>query len=204
MPFLQTIERDEVNISFWRATERQNEMLSFLPDGHDYAPTLNTFKSDRRRVEWLATRCLLHHLLGPDVRSYHLPSGRPFLLGSDLEISISHTDQLVAIALAPAGLEVGLDLEHNIDRAYRLMHRYLPEDEQAALVHNPTDAAMLWSAKEAIYKLCDTEGLAFLDDIHIYKECGQLLAELPTLSAQAVLDIDYLHDCAFALARYLR
>lgn len=179
-------------------------MLSFLPADKGYAQRVASFKSEHRRLEWLATRALLHHVLGQEATLDYLPSGRPVLVDADEEVSITHSGPLVALAIAPAGLEIGIDLESNLERAYRLMPRYLSDDEQAALVHHPDDAALLWCAKEAIYKLCDIEGLRFLDDMHLYKAGGQLFAELPTLAVQISLDVEDIFGAAFAVARYLR
>lgn len=204
MPFLQTIERDDVRISFWRTTERQSEMLSFLPADKGYAQRIAGFKSERRRLEWLAVRALLHHVLGDEAAIDYLPSGRPLLVDTDQELSITHTGDLVALAIAPAGLEIGIDLERKYERAYQMMARYLSDEEQAKLVRHPDDAALLWCAKEAIYKLCDTKGLRFLDDMRLYKAGGQLFAELPTLAVEIALDTEHIHGVAFAVARYLR
>ena len=182
MPFLKETQIDDVSISFWHITECQNEMLALLPNNRHYAEQVATFRSERRRKEWLAVRCLLHRQLGPEAEIGYLSTGRPVLLNADLE--------------------VGIDIEHNIDRAFRLVHRFLTDEEQEELIVTPSDATLLWCAKEAVYKLCDTEGLSFLDDICLEMERGQLLAKLPTLNEEAVLLTDVVEECAFALARY--
>lgn len=202
MPFLKETQIDDVSISFWHITECQNEMLALLPNNRHYAEQVATFRSEHRRKEWLAVRCLLHRQLGPEAEIGYLSTGRPVLLNVDLEVSISHSDHLAALAIAPSGMEVGIDIEHNIDRAFRLVHRFLTDEEQEELIVTPSDATLLWCAKEAVYKLCDTEGLSFLDDICLEMERGQLLAKLPTLNEEAVLLTDVVEECAFALARY--
>lgn len=203
MPFIKETQIDDVSISFWHITECQNEMLEFLPRSQNYAKQIETFRSEHRRKEWLAVRCLLHRQLGTEAEISYLSTGRPVLLNNDLELSISHSGQLAALALAPSGLEIGIDIEHDTDRAFRLAHRFLTKEEQEELVITPSDATLLWCAKEAVYKLCDTEGLSFLDDICLEMERGQLLAKLPTLSEEVVLTTDVIEECAFALARYL-
>lgn len=203
MPFLKTITFSPISISFWRIDEREDEMLLILPPDKKYAETAARFRSARRRKEWLATRCLLHLLLGTEAELTYLPSGKPQLshdTNADFEISVSHSSEWAALALAPKGREIGLDVECFGERAYKLRHRFLSNDE-LPLANNEQQACLMWCAKEAVYKLCDTAGLRFLEDMKLQKKSGQLYIELPTLKKRAIIHshIEEKHGIAFAL-----
>lgn len=125
------------------------------------------YKSETRRFEFLATRLLLRAVLGSGVEIAYHPTGRPYLRGNVCSnISVSHTDGYVAIALSVQ--RVGLDVERITLRQLRLRHRFMSpaECEQAERFASPEQAAAIaWSAKEALYKLVDVPGTDLLDGL---------------------------------------
>lgn len=203
MPFLEEFQLNHVSISFWRIQEREDEMLMLLPEYHAYAERIALFKSESRRKEWLATRCLLHRRLGEEATIGYLPTGRPILqmANEEAEISVSHTGGWAALAVAPGRERVGLDMERLSGRAFRVRQRFLNDDE-LALATDETAASVLWSAKEAIYKLCDQEGMLFLGDMILRNEGEGLLADLPKMGREAVVSTMIYEDCAVAVARF--
>lgn len=203
MPFQEEIQLNHVSISFWRIQEREDEMLMLLPEGYAYAEHIASFKSEKRRKEWLATRCLLHRRLGEETTIEYLPTGRPVLRTNpkNAEISVSHTGDWAALAVSFDGERVGLDMERLSGRAFRVRQRFLNVDE-SSLVTDETEASRLWSAKEAIYKLCDKEGMLFLGDMILRKEGDELLAKLPTMGKEAVVSTMLYEDCVVSVARF--
>lgn len=125
------------------------------------------YKSETRRFEFLATRLLLRVVLGSGVEIAYHPTGRPYLRGNVcLNISVSHTDGYVAIALSVQ--RVGLDIEPVSSRQLRLRERFMAptEWEQATQFASPEVVASIgWSAKEALYKLIDVPGTDLLDGL---------------------------------------
>lgn len=116
-------------------------------------------------VSHAATRLILAELLGvpPQVlRWRHGPSGKPYLAepGTDLQISLSHSDGLAALAVS-AGSPVGVDVQAWRDAAglVRMAKRYYPPDEArfVAQALGPAEAGrrfgMLWTRKEACAKV---------------------------------------------------
>ena len=77
--------------------------------------------------------------------------GRPQLLDTGLHASISHSSDLVVVALTAAG-RVGVDVELVRDRPYRgLLPSVCTVDEQS-FVHTPSDFYHYWTRKEAVLK----------------------------------------------------
>ena len=87
----------------------------------------------------------------PDIKKAFLgKTGKP--LHKDFSFSVSHSDGLVAAAVA--NVPVGLDLEargENEERQERLLERIIHENEKKG------DPTLLWTLKEAAFKFCGTE-----------------------------------------------
>jgi 4'-phosphopantetheinyl transferase len=106
------------------------------------------------RARFLAARACVREALAarlevaaPDVPIQIAPDGRPYLAGHDLQFSITHSADWVAVALRDHGA-VGLDIEA-VDRAppsQRLIGRYYSTAERRL------DPILVWTAKEALIK----------------------------------------------------
>lgn len=87
-----------------------------------------------------------------------LPHGRPRIIGSGLEFSVSHSGQLVAAALTDAG-PVGIDLEEVRPLDYRPMLSDVCTLEEQEFVHSTQNFYTYWTRKEAVLKATG-EGLS--------------------------------------------
>lgn len=170
------------HLSFWHITETEEALADCLPSGRDLLREAHKISTNaNRRKEWLAVRALLFHALGSGVRIAYEPSGRPFLEGSALHVSISHSHDFAAVALSPR--PIGLDIEVWGPRALRLFPRFLSKEEELLLSVAPERmAVMLWSAKESVYKRFSEPGLSLYDDICLTNlEDGILQTAVPRL-----------------------
>lgn len=121
-----------------------------------------------RQRERRAEQLLLTAMMGGEA-SYtidHEPSGKPFLTSHHSphttplpHISISHTRGFVTILLSDDS-QVGVDIEYRSDRVERIARRFIHPDEKADTID---EKLLLWSAKEAVYKLFSDDRLAFFD-----------------------------------------
>lgn len=152
----------------WKVTETFAELLALLPDrGAMYMRELADFKSEARKMERLATRVLLYTLIQDLKRIGYHSTGKPYIVGGDAYISISHTTGYVAVIVSQTD-EVGIDIEKTGDRINRVAHKFIREDE-----YLPTDPAertrallLVWSAKEVMFKCLDQEAVDFRK--HLY------------------------------------
>lgn len=100
---------------------------------------------------------------------HHHPDGKPFLSIDNVgqqtsqslfDISISHTGLFVAVLLA-RNARCGVDVELRSSKAPRLLARYADHNELALInaseVEKDLLAHLLWSAKEAAYKVFSPE-----------------------------------------------
>ena len=148
-------------LCIWRIDEDEEALKHYI--GGDSFPVLQQFTDKKRRLEWLATRCVLK-MLGIVDSIVYAPSRRPFLSNGRMHISISHSFPFVTV-IASQDFFVGIDIEA-LGRSYvRIADKYLTLGEKSWINYaNAKQMALVWSAKEALYKLPGMEGLnSFVD-----------------------------------------
>jgi 4'-phosphopantetheinyl transferase len=102
-------------------------------------------------------------LAGP-VEIGHLPEGAPagYVAGTEISRRISMTDRAgwAVCAVAPPGVEVGVDLELVEPRSSAFVRDYFTPAEQAVAINgaepDPVVANLVWSAKESVLKVLRT------------------------------------------------
>jgi 4'-phosphopantetheinyl transferase len=118
------------------------------------------FEADRRRsiVGRAALRHLLSQRLGVEPQEFRFEqgeSGKPFLPQSDIQFNVSHSCDVVAIALAADEVGVDIEAKHEIPEMAAIAARFFSRDE-AERVLAATDAIdqflRIWTMKEAIVK----------------------------------------------------
>ncbi len=131
---------------------------------------LATLSAPARRAQWSTCRTILRSELGEGAELRYTASGALVLarpVGEVRYISLSHTEQLVAVMLCPK--RCGVDIE-SIDRNFsRVASRFISHDERERLESKagPHFEAIMWSAKEALYKYGSNPGLDFIQDLII-------------------------------------
>lgn len=142
------------------------------------------YKPDKDRKRCIAAYALLAYALceaqenglisqGIDPGSAELPiseddNGKPYLEGIPICYSISHSGDMVAVALSPK--EVGCDVECKSKNAMSIAEHFFSEDEVAFLrsiddeSRQGLEFTRLWTMKESVVK-CSGEGIrrAFSD-----------------------------------------
>lgn len=117
-----------------------------------------TGKREREREAALA---LLRRMLGDSEAAIgHKSSGAPFIPErSDICLSVSHSGDLVAVALSTAPL--GIDIQIPSARLERVRSRFIsPLDAMPDVAVEGRDPLLImWTIKEAVYKAALTEGL---------------------------------------------
>lgn len=158
-------------IAIWRITESSDELYAMLAT-HRYDAQLFEKKNEGRRVEWLAVRLLIKELFGDACEVAYHPTGRPYLEGCDVHISISHTKGFAAVAYHRV-FPIGTDIEYISSRVERIAHRFTSQEESSYIDVNDEHDRQLyhlinWSAKETLYKLYDSPAMAeFKEVFHI-------------------------------------
>lgn len=122
------------------------------------------FACQRRRNEYLSWRAAVRRELGRDVKIDYDETGAPRVDIPDIYISVSHARGMIAVAIADC--RCGIDIE-SLDRRFEhVADRYMSLRERA-LSADPQWPAVVWCAKEAMYKLFGLRGVSLRDDLTI-------------------------------------
>lgn len=166
MPRISIDTRPEHNaeLFFWKITESVEELSELMPDGKEMLDEVyRRFKSPQRRKEWLATRALLQSTPHNGSKIVYNTNGAPQLSDGNKQISISHTKELIAIAISDT--RVGIDIEHEERDALSITRLFLTEKEKMQFSNDSKDEALrLWTTKEAAFKLA-SENATVLKEI---------------------------------------
>ena len=175
MPLYKKTEEANFSIGVWKIEED----LAFFEELFHGHPDIS---SEKRRLQWFASRHLANLMLGqPDI-IVNDDTGKPNFKNSAVNISLSHTTGYAAVIISKQ-FAVGIDVEAVHPKVERIAHKFLRDDEINSI---PTDekAAKLmlyWSAKESLFKLYGWGALEFKT---------QLLIEPFTLAQSGVLTAD--------------
>ena len=158
-----------VNVFLWQLTESLEALCAMLPDASILAAApYVTFKSDKRKREWVAVRVLLRQVCGQPVSIFYKDNGKPYLKPSIAEFSVSHTKSVVGIALSQR--RVGIDVEQIGPRPLLLKSQFVhcEEFDPMSVGFAELMATFMWSAKESVYKLLGIPGVELKADIHLF------------------------------------
>ena len=153
-------------IAVWRITETEKDLSEKLMLNSDIELQLTRLTCPKRRLEWLASRVLLYETTGCIPHVEYNKNGQPFVKQSEQLISISHTKGFAAVSISPI-VTTGVDIEYPSERISRLSPRFVSGTESLFI---PTETssiyhALIWCAKETVFKMAAQPGLSFIDDI---------------------------------------
>jgi len=169
MPIFHKIQiNDECSLHLWRLDEELPELLHQVNLNRHDRNKIDGFGSLSRKMEFVATRALLQRVTEPSVQIQHDDHGKPHLVNSDLNISISHTKNYVGILLGKHH-EIALDMEYLSERVLRIKKRFLSDLEikhlskKNELIH----LYQHWCAKECLIKLYGKKDVHLINELKI-------------------------------------
>lgn len=166
--YLQKELENDARIYVWEMTESEEELLATTAVPDNELEDLQYIKGASRRREILATRALLNTIFPEKLYLGHHDNGKPYLLNTAMELSISHDDRFVAIITHPDE-DLGIDIE-NLNRDFSAVEKKaLSEDEIDDIDEKKKNLqlAIYWCAKEAIFKRMSLNGVDFAEQIEI-------------------------------------
>jgi phosphopantetheinyl transferase len=144
---------------------RENHPLkeTFLFD--DEKEKLSNLKNEKRRLEFCAVRFIRNQKNIPFSIAYS-PIGAPYLVGSPMHVGISHSNDLVGLALAP--FKIGLDIELISDRILGIKNRFTTSQEVALFSYTEAiNLTIIWTIKEVLYKLAGRREINLISELMI-------------------------------------
>jgi 4'-phosphopantetheinyl transferase len=183
-------------LGVWKIEEDLPALLKEVSLGPEDLKKYNNFRSTSRKLEFLSVRALLAELLGPEAKIVYNKNNKPFLKDGSHFISISHSYKLTAILLSTKE-KVGIDLEYMSSNISTLAFKFLNRNEKITKERNDRKYHLYlhWCAKEALYKICDKEGISVRNNITIepfeLKESGEIKGKVHTSKINETFELFY-------------
>lgn len=161
-----------LELGIWHITESVDELLKYLYLNKEEFATLYSFKSEKRKKQWMSYRALIRTIVQTDFiyRIYYDENNKPYLVNPTRSISVSHTDNYSAVLINENVNEIrGLDVERLSEKAFRNKSKFLTDEEINLL---PIDnlyfySTLFWSAKESVYKKSNIPNIFLKSNIKI-------------------------------------
>jgi len=165
---------DHSAYAVWNIQETNEQLLDLIdePTPADLNPT--------RLAEWIVGRILIKSLCVQfDLKYQGIEpdeSGKPFLIGSDAQISISHSFPMAA-AMIHLNHSCGIDLERARQKLIAIQDKFINESE-AEHHDNLNKLCAIWCGKEVLYKIYGRRKLSMKDETSIQFESDTVMTGL--------------------------
>jgi 4'-phosphopantetheinyl transferase len=183
-------------LGVWKIEEDLKTLLDLIELDNGDKKKYKAFTSTSRKLEFLSVRALLSELLGKEAGIVYNKNNKPFLKDGSRFISISHSHRLTAILLS-TNEKVGIDLEYMSSNISKIAFKFINRKEK---ITSETEKRkyhlyLHWCAKEALYKICDKEGISIRKNITIepfeVKESGEIKGKVHTDKINDSFDLFY-------------
>jgi phosphopantetheinyl transferase len=181
--------------SFMKITEDEQALLQRIP----YRENIPTYLSNNnKRLEFISARVLLHDLLKTWNLDYKGLTkdeyGKPYLIGHDFQISLSHSFPYVA-AVIDKKRNVGIDLEQPKPKLLKIASRVLASDELEDAGTDVVKHCVYWCAKESLIKIHGKKDLTFAENLIIdpfsLENEGELIGRIIVNKYETTIPLQY-------------
>ncbi len=183
-------------LGVWKIEEELEALMKLVVLDNDEKKKYKGFSSNSRKLEFLSVRAFLAELIGKEAGIVYNKNNKPFLKDGSRFISISHSHKLTAILLS-TNEKVGIDLEYMSSNITALAFKFLNRKEKITKINEERRYHLYlhWCAKEALYKICDKEGINFKNNITIdpfpLNESGEIKGHVHTNKINESFDLFY-------------
>ena len=177
MPCVHHFENTAYAILVWEITETDKALQDLLHASSALHVELDAIKSDKRRLERLATYCLLQYRYPTQLAIQYDAYGKPLLSNGD-HLSISHSGSFVGVMVSKTD-SVALDIEQldpnavvGSGRIFKVSKKFINDAEMTFVAPHDLVAqeflqTVIWSSKEVLFKMYSKGGLDFKKHMHV-------------------------------------
>jgi 4'-phosphopantetheinyl transferase len=183
-------------LGVWKIEEDLDTLFNLVVLDNDEKKRYKVFSSNSRKLEFLSVRALLSELIGKEAKIVYNKNNKPFLKDGSMFISISHSHMLTAILLS-TNEKVGIDLEYMSSNITAIAFKFLNWKEKVTKEQEDRKYHLYihWCAKEALYKICDKEGISIRKNLTIepfkVMESGEIKGKVHTDKINESFDLHY-------------
>jgi 4'-phosphopantetheinyl transferase len=168
---LQKKYRNGIHLAVWQITESHDELQAMLPSEILTDAELASIHHPHKQIEFFCSRLTIKLLADfLDIKYLGIKKdehGKPYLVGSTWQMSLTHTSNYVAAIMHPTQ-SLGMDMERPSEKMLRIAHKFLSDNEIIAANNDLEKLCIYWSAKEALYKLYGKRKVFFRENLYIF------------------------------------
>jgi len=168
MSIVKSINSNSSQIFIWHIVEDETTLLNLVDNRLLYG--IEKAKKQHPKLQWLASRALLTEVLNSNNISFEAIKkdefGKPFLSNCEWNFSISHSGNYAVLILSKNNF-IGIDIETKFEQTYRLKEKFSTNYELDFIGNDSRQSALIWSAKESIYKAYGKKKLIFKEDMRL-------------------------------------
>lgn len=167
MPLYKTIvHNSDTQIFVWKISETEAALNATIQLQDKHLHRLNGMLSEQHRKGFLSVRKLLNEAGYTDFDLNYDTNGKPSLADGK-HISITHSYDFSAIIISSQN--VGIDLEKQREKIIKIADKFIGSESSFLNIDRnyKEDLSVIWGAKEALYKMCNSRSLSFKQDMHI-------------------------------------
>jgi 4'-phosphopantetheinyl transferase EntD len=169
MSFYKKIQVNPLtSVLIWKIEEDFNELFREIRLKDISLARLEQMKSESHQNGFLSIRHLLKSAGYSDFDLFYDEDGKPHLKDGK-QISITHSHNFSAIIIGQEN--VGIDIELQREKIARIADKFVEHEfdylnkESAEYIKKLT---VIWGAKEAKYKMCNSRSLSFKEDMKVF------------------------------------
>lgn len=159
-----------ISLAIWQITEQHDELQAMLPSEILTDAELASISHPQKQIEFFCSRLVIKYLANSLGIKYlgikKDEHGKPYLAGTDWQMSLTHTSNYVAAVMHPSR-SLGIDMEKPTEKLSRIKHKFMSEAELASTENDFENLCIYWSAKEALYKLYGKRKVIFNENLHV-------------------------------------
>ena len=179
----QLIQHKETCICIFENKYSSEELLNFSDNTALYKNELEQFSGEKRKKEYLGLRFSLKKCLdNQEYKVIYSEEGKPLLENGKFHVSFSHAGNW-NVAVSHPTKKVGIDIEIPSEKLRRVYEKFLSAEEQQDFPKSCDleTLCLLWSSKEALFKIIGNEAVDFAKQLRIFpfdkKTEGEILAQ---------------------------
>jgi phosphopantetheinyl transferase len=170
-----------VSILVWKVEESIDELLTRLPHSIVEDSVFTKIQVTHLQTEFLVGRLItgiICDYLSIDYQGIEKDiHGKPHLANVAWEMSLTHSQSLVVVAVHPSQA-IGIDIEKPNKKLKRIMPRLFTEAENQMVNGDLVMMSWFWSAKEALYKLYGKRGIDFKEHLRLNYSASEFSGEI--------------------------
>jgi len=163
MPIITDKINEHYRLLIWEINEDYLTLFNHIHLNQNEKESVSGFKSMQRRLQYLATRAIVQHLYGKNVKIVYDKNGKPGLTNNK-KISISHSQNFAGVIVSD--FDAGIDIEIVQSKIVRIIPKFLSDEEQKNFHLNDLKSLFLcWGAKESVVKMKNNKNYIYNRDI---------------------------------------